>query len=86
MAKHVISVTQDDIDKGERFKSDCCPLARAMRRKWDDAAVGKDDFITRRIENSEEMKEYPLPEDAVLFIRAFDHDGDVGPSSFTLEV
>lgn len=80
----LVKVTQDDIDRGYRNKSDCCPIALALirmgfkaltvychRASFLDAQTGE--FLFR-----------DLPDKAKKFVKAFDSQQDVKPFSFHL--
>jgi hypothetical protein len=81
--KVTISVTQDDIDNGERQRCATCPVALAIRRVLPGApmvSVGGWSVLL-----STEL-EVLLPGVAEEFIAAFDRYAPVAPFEFELEV
>jgi hypothetical protein len=72
-----ITVTQNDIDQGERLDVRACPIARAVRRKFGE---------TREIEVADVLSidniHYELSPRARQFIRDFDEYGAGGPVRF----
>ncbi len=85
MSKKVrINVTQRDIERGIRFTSYTCPIARAARRhpELKGCAVSPDSLA---FDNSGWVWT-PLPEKACEFVDSFDGGRPVKPFSFTLEL
>ena len=75
-----IHVTKKDIGLGITNDTTCCPVARALKRRFDTnlVSVGDSRATIRR-------KGYPLPESASQFVRDFDARKRVRPFSFTLK-
>lgn len=74
-----IEVTREDIEHGYRSSACYCPVARALRRTFDKAAVG----VTGIRING---KNYDHPSEVSTFIKRFDAEEFVQPFSFELEI
>ena len=82
-----ISVTQRDIDRGEQYSPQDCPIARAARRHFRDVSVVWDALLATgqlRPGPSPLAGWFELPDEAKEFIRAFDDGEDVHPFTFEL--
>ena len=81
-----INVTRRDIDRGEQYSPEDCPIARAARRHFRDVSVAWDALLAAgqlRPGSSLEVR-FELPDEAKEFIRAFDDGEDVHPFTFEL--
>ncbi len=85
MSKVLVEVTQEDIDKGRRYKGgrrgEFCPVARALRRGTTSNRVTVG-FVRATVQGR--LIELPLP--AIVFIEMFDRDKPVSPFSFEIEL
>ncbi len=91
MTKLTISVTQEDIDLGERSNCSRCPIARAGRRAFQIAQVPNDNSFT--VTNSciypvsDSRIEHALPMHAIDFISEFDNGSpNLFPFSFEIDI
>lgn len=80
----MIEVTAEDIEKGFRMDSRCCPIARACARAFGHEATVDTLFIVDRAAFEEDDVEYHTPQSAVTFIEEFDAGRPVEPFSFEL--
>jgi hypothetical protein len=79
-----ISVTQDDIAKGQRVSASFCPIALASRRTFNnEVTVTKGEGI--RVYKYPRSLVYSIPKNAVALINNFDHGGPVEPFTFETE-
>lgn len=83
-----VQVTQEDIDKGEKFDSDKCALARGIKHSdlppIRSVAVGPLlGYIF--LEDGKELM-FRLPYEAQIFRRSFDMGESVSPIAFELEL
>lgn len=78
-----IEVTQEHIDKGDRFSPSCCPLALAIKDATGlyGVSVGAD-YVTRM----EPYRFITLPRRAAGFRKAFDRAEKVKPFTFELDI
>jgi hypothetical protein len=80
-----VSVTQGDIDTGERCSPQRCPVAKAASR-----ATGLNASVGIRsadlFKQGEEPIEAGLPPEAVKFIKDFDSHIPVSPFTFPLDI
>ena len=74
-----IEITQDDIDNGERGRTDRCPIALALRR-----VPGAERTSAGRISCTINNKVYRMSAAAQRFVVAFDHDKPVRPMRFAI--
>lgn len=74
-----VMVTQRDIDRGELFDPQRCPIARALRRK---CRKGYIEVTRGRIEVGGAL--YKPSRAAVRFMSYFDSEVPVAPSTFIL--
>lgn len=81
----IIKVTQDDIDKGQPYNCNRCPIALALMRelKINEVEVdgSKADYIVT-INNERIWYGIELPQDAFNFVMRFDEGENVGPIAF----
>lgn len=77
-----IQVTQEHIDNGKRRMTTCCPIALACRPKFGMVSVGSG-LIGAMVDG--EYHTYTMPEDAKLFVFAFDNGETVKPFTMILE-
>jgi hypothetical protein len=77
-----IEVTQEDIDKGRRFRAQDCPLARAISRAFN----GRYTSVGARGFSIEDSPRYILPPEVYAFRRAFDDGEPVQPITFYVKV
>ena len=80
----IITVTQEDIDKGKTSSVVSCPIALAVKRtcKLDDGVeVLEDEIILKR----RDLQRW-LPAEAINFIRRFDDFGSEGVAPFSFEI
>ena len=79
-----VSITQRDINKGERYDDVGCPIARALRRKGIKASVGSAGWTTKR---TKVIKGWPgkFKEEIQGFIDDFDSGKKVKPFTFELK-
>ena len=82
MTKIRIRVTEKDIREGDRFKTNSCPIARAMKRKLRYASV---DCFGYRLWNNGRIHRFPKS-NIGSWITSFDIGRQVLPFSFTIEV
>lgn len=75
-----ITVTQQDIDKGEQGEAKHCPIARALKR-----ATGEQCLVASKICFIGDREDIPLPENAQSFVSDFDCGFPVKPFSFDLD-
>ena len=77
--KYKIEITQEDIDRGMRGRSDFCPVALALRRKWPEAEMGcfACDLGNRLV---------LVPELVSKFVEDFDSGKPVKPFTFEIEL
>ena len=78
-----ITVTQEDIDKGERQNGCRCPIARAIAREGGGGPTVSTRQAILDIDSVVHIAELPQP--ARDFIAAFDNDGEVQPFTFEIE-
>lgn len=83
----IISVTKEDIIKGNRGSADRCPVALAFKRallpKQSKIAVGSQTFSVRI---KGHYSQGDLPARAIRFIRRFDSSESVKPFTFALDI
>lgn len=87
MAAVTVDVTQQDIDAGERYQCDRCPVALALTRTLPGAFVEVGNNYIRLRRFSESHSNYLTTPDAVEgFIVAFDSGQPVDPFAFALDI
>jgi hypothetical protein len=80
----IIEVTQQDIDAGQRFDCEACPIALALRRAgFADAEVGHS-AAWRTPDEQWEHQTTRLPYEAQNFIKRFDTLQAVEPFKFDI--
>lgn len=83
-----IEVTQEHINKGERYVPTGCPIALAVRdalKNYTSAvAVGYQSIVVHNPETGEREYTFNLPADALAFLYEFDADREVAPFTFTV--
>jgi hypothetical protein len=80
-----ISVTQEDIAKGERCKARNCPIARAIQRVLPGHSVlVSQDLIETHCTATDEINLYDIPEKAQVFVQVYDDFDHVEPFEFEL--
>jgi hypothetical protein len=79
-----INVTQEDIDKGVRRISDCCPVALSLFRLGYTGITVEHDEVFLTTEHDDYV--FALPDTVAEFIRDFDRRDEVSPFSFELEI
>lgn len=84
-----IDVTQKDILKGKVRNEECCPIALAANRAFDNMLEGQlsvqGTFMSLRVSNEESERTEQLPFEAVSFIKRFDANEQVEPFSFEFD-
>jgi hypothetical protein len=84
MQKYTITVTQEDIDTGERDDCNRCPIALAAGRVLGGKVIVDDDWIISRADfNDSDF--YALTDEARQFILRFDAGEPVSPFTFEVE-
>jgi hypothetical protein len=80
----LISVRQEDIDKGIPCSGDSCPVARAIERElsWDGFRSPELRVLSEQIHI--DMVEYHVPRSVKGFIRQFDSEQIAKPFNFWL--
>jgi hypothetical protein len=80
-----ISVTQEDIDKGNRYESSSCPIALAIHRNKEcqSVRVGSDKIIFEDL-NGEVHNFIHLSKEIKAFVKKFDTCKKVKPFEFEL--
>lgn len=86
MRTFIISVTQEDIDRGERSDPYYCPVARATQRATGRHAGVDEHTIFGRIENGTNSMFAELPPEAKEFVEDFDMRRPVEPFSFEVSI
>lgn len=90
MTRTLIRVTQEDIDKGCKFRAYNCPIARAVNRIVTprEAAVGPSHISFYGVAPSRQncVGRSSLPIRARRFLRHFDRGRAVKPLNFYLEI
>jgi hypothetical protein len=82
-----VTVTQKDIDKGQRLTADTCPLARALhRRGFSGATVCWGRWFLAWEDTDTLSRGGLLSVAAVRFVTAFDRQAPVKPATFLLPV
>lgn len=83
MAKIKVSVTAEDIEKGQRMTADRCPIALAVHRieGYENAAV----YPGSGVVLDSKYAGCPIPEEAKDFIIRFDTGDKVKPFTFEFE-
>ena len=81
-----INVTKRDIEQGEKFYSDRCPIALAAKRVFTRSLAGPSElrFTLVNEQGYSEWYLVPLPDQAKDFIIRFDRGEPVEPFSFTV--
>ena len=81
-----VNVTQEHIDKGERYSTSACPIARALKDVLpaDSCAVNVRAAVAVWFQNSGYYRAW-LPHSAQDFVVEFDSGQDVEPFSFELD-
>lgn len=79
-----ITVTQDDIEKGEATNCHYCPIAIAAKRAFKAYSVS---CAVRLLIYTDETsyKKYKLPDEALNFIGDFDNGKGVEPFEFEID-
>lgn len=86
MKEVTISVTQEDIEKGLRYQSFKCPIARAMQREFGcSVSAGSFGLIAFPGGDKDDWGS-PLPASAFDFMLDFDMHIPVAPFSFSISV
>lgn len=81
--KHIIIVTQDDIDNGADCSACNCPIARAIQRiPGCEGALIRSKFWQK----ASGEPAHPLPSEAVEFISDFDDHRQVLPFEFEIDI
>lgn len=82
---NIVKVTQEHIDKGNRRRSESCPIALAIKdiNCYRYIIVGADRVCTILNEGNK-IEEHKLPVEAINFIRRFDKYFSVKPFEFEL--
>ncbi len=80
-----VEVTAEDIAKGKRNRTDCCPIALAISRCNGVSDVGVDE-ATASMSHGGEWVFAEMPKEAAAFVLAFDKRKPVEPFAFDLEV
>jgi hypothetical protein len=90
MAKVAIEITQEDIEKGQAWACDGCPIAIAIKRKIEPTVVlvSRGYFMYRTAKDPEKLSRIEIPNEASEFIFNFDNNGkeSVKPFSFEVEI
>lgn len=81
-----INVTQEDIEKGVRNDAMHCPIARAFSRALEPHNLNIGTLTVQYEDvlfgNKEAAASYDLPQEAGVFVLAFDHNDQVKPFRF----
>ena len=78
-----LTITQEDIDKGEREESDACPIALALRRETGkDYEVLGDEIVLYDPDTCGRLEQYDLSQKAQDFIITYDDGFPVLPTTF----
>lgn len=80
----LVRITQDDIDRGSRYKADCCPVALTLKRMGFSAINVWGDRTSFLDPQADEFIHRSLPQEATEFVRAFDNKKSVKPIRFHL--
>jgi hypothetical protein len=79
-----ISVTQEDIDKGERYHNLQCPIAHAVYRAIGQRWLVGGDALSQKVPFGTNY--YILPNSAINFIYRFDKKLPVTPFDFEMKI
>ena len=81
----IITVTQEDIQHGERATTNFCPVALAIKQTigpfWRVSVIPNNVYFHHGIAKESRL----LPQEATEFIQAFDADNIVAPFSFEID-
>jgi hypothetical protein len=86
MKRLKVTVTQEDIDEGERGECSRCPIALAIKRVFSNTFVSVNGADARVEEVDGRRRWYSLSKSAREFIASFDSDGKIAvkPATFVL--
>ena len=81
----IVNVTQEDIQHGQRAKTNACPVALAIKQTigpfWRVSVISHNAYFYR--DTAEEIR--LLPQETTEFIKAFDAGNIVAPFSFEID-